>query len=630
MTSATRHRCGFGLKVPPRAHDMKVFAEWAVSFHGCPSNVLPSILQEGQLLMPGDMLIDGTVLPNRLTRGSNERIGLYTSPSIKYSELDIYTAPTEWQGSTVRIVLQCRQNLKLGGAALRIEGETIGWQRRFGNAAISRHFSNQGIERFTKARNSIIPYRVLVGFDVGTREQEEELREKAAEAAERRRVQQEEEKARKAAAAKAAAEAEDKRVLQRRRQEEEKKAAATKAAAEAEVKRAQERRRREEEEERKAAAKAKAVRKRQGEEKARKAAKAAADAERKRLKEERRQRKEEEKVAASMGADKGLCYALLLVAVLLAAAFTVLVRDTLTRPADKVLKILTAIQSCIHAGRPTKASQLCSVSHSDLLLVTDHHLLPLIAKGRFQDILDMKEAVLGDVRRLLSLHSLELDYRDAVVEIYFFIGLAHQQLAILDHSAFVKGGDVCSSPGCHVHMDSALEMFRTFTNQYGARADSRRREVMAHLDFLSGTSYYFKSNFTDALKHFEKALPVLRERRASGSLLRERRTSVKGRDLSGTQVFGIGAAIEGCYAQLAKPADARRRLYLLPSDAGPALYATCFHVVKAWMWKNSAATDPAAANSDDLSQDLYEWILFCDAETGYLMTGHPLREEDMF
>ena len=77
-------RCGFGLKVPPRAHDIKVFAEWAVSFHGCPSNVLPSILKEGQLLMPGDTLIDGTVLPNRLTRGSNERIGLYTSPSIGY------------------------------------------------------------------------------------------------------------------------------------------------------------------------------------------------------------------------------------------------------------------------------------------------------------------------------------------------------------------------------------------------------------------------------------------------------------------------------------------------------------------------------------------------------------------
>ena len=68
--------CGFGLKVRPAAKTMDVFRNWAVSYHGCPSNVLASILQEGQILMPGDMLIDGTKLPNRLTRGGKERIGI--------------------------------------------------------------------------------------------------------------------------------------------------------------------------------------------------------------------------------------------------------------------------------------------------------------------------------------------------------------------------------------------------------------------------------------------------------------------------------------------------------------------------------------------------------------------------
>ena len=72
----------------------------------------------------------------------------------------------------MRAVLQCRHNLKVNGEALRIEGETIGWQRRFGDAAISQHFSNREIERFTRARGSIIPYRILVGMDIVTRKEE--------------------------------------------------------------------------------------------------------------------------------------------------------------------------------------------------------------------------------------------------------------------------------------------------------------------------------------------------------------------------------------------------------------------------------------------------------------------------
>ena len=48
------------------------------------------------LLKPGDVLLDRTKLPNRLTRGGEDgrgkgRIGFYTPPSIKYSELDSYT-----------------------------------------------------------------------------------------------------------------------------------------------------------------------------------------------------------------------------------------------------------------------------------------------------------------------------------------------------------------------------------------------------------------------------------------------------------------------------------------------------------------------------------------------------------
>ena len=60
---------GFGLLVPKRAHLLKTFDNWAVSFHGCPSTVLASIQIEGQVMMPGDFLLDGTRLPNHLTTG---------------------------------------------------------------------------------------------------------------------------------------------------------------------------------------------------------------------------------------------------------------------------------------------------------------------------------------------------------------------------------------------------------------------------------------------------------------------------------------------------------------------------------------------------------------------------------
>ena len=140
-----------------------------MAYHGCPAHVVSSILSEGALLRPGDTLIDGNTLPNRLTRGGKQRVGIYTSPSFRYSELDIYTKPRQWEGHTMRVMLQCRQK----PGSFSSEGETVGWTRRWGKAAISQHFSNSEIERFTQARNSIIPYRLLVGMDVTTREQEE-------------------------------------------------------------------------------------------------------------------------------------------------------------------------------------------------------------------------------------------------------------------------------------------------------------------------------------------------------------------------------------------------------------------------------------------------------------------------
>ena len=155
---------GFGLKLSPRAAALQIW-EWPVTFHGCKAANVPSILAEGSLLMPGDILMDGTQLRNAHTGGGNSRLHIYTSPSILYSEFDIYTEPTNFEGHNVRLVLQCRQN----PTSLSTCGETIGWKRQFGDVSISSHFENGAIEFMTDARSSVIPYRILIKINSDTR-----------------------------------------------------------------------------------------------------------------------------------------------------------------------------------------------------------------------------------------------------------------------------------------------------------------------------------------------------------------------------------------------------------------------------------------------------------------------------
>ena len=77
----------------------------------------------------------------------------------------------------MKIVLQCRQKPPSRGVGVNdgfsVCGETISWRRKYGSATISDHFGNSEIERFTRQTSGIIPYRVLVGMDVVTREDEE-------------------------------------------------------------------------------------------------------------------------------------------------------------------------------------------------------------------------------------------------------------------------------------------------------------------------------------------------------------------------------------------------------------------------------------------------------------------------
>ena len=131
---------------------------------------MESVLLEGGLLLPGDHLLDGKALPAVHTNGGPDRHFLYTSPSVKYAELPVYTEPdTQLQRdggwtSTLKIVLQCRQRPSYG-----VQGETVGWEANYGpGVRISQHFANTEIERTTKSRASIIPIRILVKVEQRT------------------------------------------------------------------------------------------------------------------------------------------------------------------------------------------------------------------------------------------------------------------------------------------------------------------------------------------------------------------------------------------------------------------------------------------------------------------------------
>ena len=149
---------GFGIKVPARASGLRIFADWHVSYHGLSALALASVLREGSLLLPGDVLLDGSTVEAVHTIGGAESVQLYTSPSPRCAEMDIYTSPAVFKNELAKVVLQCRQKPGYG-----VNRETVGltWQ-------VSKHFGNSVIERYTRARASIIPYRVLVKLEPPT------------------------------------------------------------------------------------------------------------------------------------------------------------------------------------------------------------------------------------------------------------------------------------------------------------------------------------------------------------------------------------------------------------------------------------------------------------------------------
>lgn len=154
-----RGRAGFGLSVDPTLADYhKLWIDWIVTYHGTSKYAAESILANRQFLIPGDKLLNGTVLGIRPGHIPGKK-HIYTSPSISYSSLEVYSAGNDFisasgKNYTAQLVLQCRQK----PGTFKIQSETVGR----GNDPICDYISNEEIEYFTDIRVSLVPYRLLV------------------------------------------------------------------------------------------------------------------------------------------------------------------------------------------------------------------------------------------------------------------------------------------------------------------------------------------------------------------------------------------------------------------------------------------------------------------------------------
>ena len=95
-----------GLKLHPRAEALgeEFFRRWSVSFHGAAAGVCKQILESGGMLIPGDRLLDGSVLRSGRCAGRQDSV-YYTSPSVRYAGLRFYAAPTPFVDAAGRAML---------------------------------------------------------------------------------------------------------------------------------------------------------------------------------------------------------------------------------------------------------------------------------------------------------------------------------------------------------------------------------------------------------------------------------------------------------------------------------------------------------------------------------------------
>jgi hypothetical protein len=117
---------GIGITLPKRWHNENIWGN-PVTFHGTNPDLVSDILFHGTIGMPGDVLINGTLLTSLNCAGRIDQ-NYYTSPTIAYSGLQLYAQCKKFQYGTEKlwgqIVLQCKQK---PSSVLKKQEETMGF-----------------------------------------------------------------------------------------------------------------------------------------------------------------------------------------------------------------------------------------------------------------------------------------------------------------------------------------------------------------------------------------------------------------------------------------------------------------------------------------------------------------------
>ena len=141
-------------------HD--VWNKWVVTFHGTTLVAAQSILRHRHFLLPGDKLLDSSVLGIRAGHIPNKK-HIYTSPTIAYASLPVYSPSYVFHSESTRrdyqaqVVFQCRQDSN----TFEVQAETIGAKE----TRICKFIPNHEVEYYTEVRSSIVAYGLLVRIE---------------------------------------------------------------------------------------------------------------------------------------------------------------------------------------------------------------------------------------------------------------------------------------------------------------------------------------------------------------------------------------------------------------------------------------------------------------------------------
>ncbi|XP_070553265.1 neuralized-like protein 4 [Ptychodera flava] len=161
--------CRHALKVHDRAHALDVFKKWHIAFHGTRLDAVKPILECGDLLMPGDVIMGGKELgereghfcPTWKPKGFDTK-QIFLSPSIRYSGHRVYAFPNDYTDKVTNKTYKAKVvfQVYINPDSYKVGPQTIGE-----TSEIDPKFDNQEIEWFTKQRGCVILYGLLVKLE---------------------------------------------------------------------------------------------------------------------------------------------------------------------------------------------------------------------------------------------------------------------------------------------------------------------------------------------------------------------------------------------------------------------------------------------------------------------------------